>query len=92
MMIMIYGNIHYTVIFAWITKFIVMSFSPVLPWTSCNHTWNTENCFDSTTFQVDNNFTQLNLSFESEVDMSGFEASFNRTPSRLVPASEEFLK
>ena len=101
MMIMIYGNIHYTVIFTWISKYIVKSFSPVLPWTSCNHTWNTENCVDSKTLQNNNftqfqdNFTQFNLTFEPNIEMSGAGMNLNGsidTVKRLVPASEEFLK
>ena len=94
--IMIYGNIHYTVIFTWITKFIVMSFSPVLPWTSCNHTWNTENCVVSSFYQQNSNLTQHNLTFDSDEIMSGMETTslneINQTSSRQVSASEEFLK
>ena len=89
-MMMVYSNIHYTVIFAWITKFIVKSFSPVLPWTSCNHTWNTENCVDSVFFQKNSSaVAQFNLSFEPDFNLSS--VNFNKT-NRLVSASEEFLK
>ncbi|XP_060591213.1 sodium- and chloride-dependent glycine transporter 1-like [Ruditapes philippinarum] len=35
--------------FGWVFYFLIMSFYPTLPWSTCNNSWNTENCIDSTT-------------------------------------------
>ncbi|XP_042874981.1 sodium-dependent dopamine transporter-like [Penaeus japonicus] len=42
-------SFYYNVIIAWSIHFVYASFSYVLPWTSCNNTWNTENCWDGLT-------------------------------------------
>ncbi|KAM4728028.1 sodium- and chloride-dependent betaine transporter-like [Anableps anableps] len=39
--IMLYTSIYYIVILAWAFFYLFFSFQPVLPWTSCNNTWNT---------------------------------------------------
>ncbi|KAK4300372.1 hypothetical protein Pmani_027416 [Petrolisthes manimaculis] len=44
-------SFYYNVIIAWSIHFVYASFSYELPWTSCNHTWNTENCWDGITSQ-----------------------------------------
>ncbi|KAL8609385.1 hypothetical protein ACOMHN_019875 [Nucella lapillus] len=33
--------VYYNIIMAWVGYFFVLSFFPVLPWTHCNHDWNT---------------------------------------------------
>ncbi|XP_041804536.1 sodium- and chloride-dependent GABA transporter 2-like [Chelmon rostratus] len=45
-MIMVYSSMYYIVILAWSFRYLFSSFHTVLPWTSCNNTWNTENCTD----------------------------------------------
>ncbi|XP_074506898.1 sodium- and chloride-dependent GABA transporter 2-like isoform X2 [Sebastes fasciatus] len=45
-MIMLYTNMYYIVILAWAFLYLFSSFHTVLPWASCNNTWNTENCVD----------------------------------------------
>nr|XP_045592992.1 sodium-dependent noradrenaline transporter-like [Procambarus clarkii] len=42
-------SFYYNVIIAWSIYFVYASFSYELPWTSCNHTWNTDNCWDGLT-------------------------------------------
>ena len=89
-MIMLYANLHYAVIFSWIIKFIVMSFSTELPWTSCNHTWNTESCVNNIYLHKNGSDARFNLTFESaDFNMSNVNSS---KPDKLVSASEEFLK
>lgn len=36
--------IYYNVIVAWTLYFLFMSFRAVLPWSTCDNEWNTENC------------------------------------------------
>ncbi|XP_076825011.1 sodium- and chloride-dependent GABA transporter 2-like [Clavelina lepadiformis] len=40
--------IHYVTLLVWIVKYFVASFSTILPWISCNNTWNDERCVDFT--------------------------------------------
>lgn len=42
-------SFYYNVIIAWSIHFVYASFSFTLPWTSCNNSWNTENCWDGIT-------------------------------------------
>ncbi|ROT82805.1 putative sodium-dependent noradrenaline transporter [Penaeus vannamei] len=42
-------SFYYNVIIAWSIHFVYASFSYVLPWTSCNNTWNTDDCWDGLT-------------------------------------------
>ncbi|XP_040292323.1 sodium- and chloride-dependent betaine transporter-like isoform X1 [Bufo bufo] len=39
-------NIYYIIILAWSFFYLFNSFTSHLPWVSCNHTWNTENCME----------------------------------------------
>ncbi|OCT57814.1 hypothetical protein XELAEV_18002994mg [Xenopus laevis] len=41
-----YLNIYYIVILAWALFYLFSSFTSELPWATCNHTWNSENCVD----------------------------------------------
>ncbi|KAL8609384.1 hypothetical protein ACOMHN_019874 [Nucella lapillus] len=36
--------VYYNVLLSWVGYYFVLSFFPVLPWTHCNHDWNTANC------------------------------------------------
>ncbi|XP_068162475.1 sodium- and chloride-dependent GABA transporter 2-like [Antennarius striatus] len=39
-------NCYYIIVLAWAIFYLSNCFSGVLPWSSCNNTWNTENCLE----------------------------------------------
>uniref|UniRef100_A0A803JFV1 Transporter n=1 Tax=Xenopus tropicalis TaxID=8364 RepID=A0A803JFV1_XENTR len=39
-------NCYYIVVLAWALFYLFNSFTSELPWASCGHSWNTENCLD----------------------------------------------
>lgn len=45
-LLMLYTVMYYIVILAWALLYLFSSFHSVLPWATCNNTWNTENCAD----------------------------------------------
>uniref|UniRef100_A0A8C5ES48 Transporter n=1 Tax=Gouania willdenowi TaxID=441366 RepID=A0A8C5ES48_GOUWI len=48
-LILFYSCMTYIVILAWALLYFVFSFSPQLPWASCDNYWNTDDCVDLTT-------------------------------------------
>nr|XP_033506701.1 sodium- and chloride-dependent GABA transporter 2-like [Epinephelus lanceolatus] len=46
-LLMLYTEMYYIVILAWAFLYLFSSFHTVLPWASCNNTWNTEGCIDN---------------------------------------------
>lgn len=40
----LYMGMYYNTIISWAVYYLMASFENPLPWTSCNNTWNTENC------------------------------------------------
>jgi len=61
--------------------YLAHSFVDPLPWTNCNNSWNTENCFSD----ADNN----NNITETSIDI---EISSNVTQERGVSSSQEFYE
>uniref|UniRef100_A0A670JJ52 Transporter n=1 Tax=Podarcis muralis TaxID=64176 RepID=A0A670JJ52_PODMU len=53
-------NFYYIIVLAWALFYLFSSFTIDLPWGSCDHEWNTENCVE---FQKTN--TSLNVSAEN---------------------------
>ncbi|XP_040027437.2 sodium- and chloride-dependent GABA transporter 2 [Gasterosteus aculeatus] len=47
-LILFYSCMTYMLILAWALFYLVFSFSPQLPWASCDNYWNTANCIDLT--------------------------------------------
>ncbi|KAH0617059.1 hypothetical protein JD844_028673 [Phrynosoma platyrhinos] len=58
--ILILLNFYYIIVLAWALFYLFSSFTINLPWGSCDHEWNTENCVE---FQKRN--TSLNLTAEN---------------------------
>ncbi|KAG8512412.1 Sodium-dependent dopamine transporter [Galemys pyrenaicus] len=46
-LISLYVGFFYNVIIAWALHYFFSSFTLELPWTRCNHTWNSPNCSDA---------------------------------------------
>ncbi|KAM8903736.1 sodium- and chloride-dependent GABA transporter 2-like isoform 2-T2 [Spinachia spinachia] len=44
--ILLYSCMTYILILAWALLYLVFSFSPQLPWATCDHYWNTAKCID----------------------------------------------
>ncbi|XP_029372640.1 sodium- and chloride-dependent GABA transporter 2-like [Echeneis naucrates] len=44
--ILVYSCMTYIIILAWSFLYLVFSFSPQLPWSTCDNYWNTNDCFD----------------------------------------------
>lgn len=45
-LISLYVGFFYNVIIAWALHYFFSSFATELPWTRCNHTWNSASCLD----------------------------------------------
>ncbi|XP_028261202.1 sodium- and chloride-dependent GABA transporter 2-like [Parambassis ranga] len=56
-MIIFYGSISYIVILAWAFVYFFSSFSEVLPWATCNNTWNTDACVVINNYNITANWT-----------------------------------
>uniref|UniRef100_A0A8C4ETS0 Transporter n=1 Tax=Dicentrarchus labrax TaxID=13489 RepID=A0A8C4ETS0_DICLA len=44
--ILLYYAMYYIVILAWASCYLFSTFHTILPWASCNNTWNTKDCVD----------------------------------------------
>ncbi|XP_017263665.1 sodium- and chloride-dependent GABA transporter 2-like isoform X2 [Kryptolebias marmoratus] len=67
--IIFYTNISYTVILAWAFFYFFSSFSGELPWTTCNNTWNTDNCVIINNYNATANWTSsVNVSSSSVME------------------------
>uniref|UniRef100_A0A8C6UX40 Transporter n=1 Tax=Neogobius melanostomus TaxID=47308 RepID=A0A8C6UX40_9GOBI len=70
-------NFYYIIVLAWGIFYLYFSFSWDLPWSSCNNTWNTENCVefqrrnasDNQTFNI--NITSPVIEFWDAEDFAG---------------------
>ncbi|KAM4570035.1 sodium- and chloride-dependent GABA transporter 2-like [Odontesthes bonariensis] len=65
--IVIYMNIYYTVILAWVIFYLINSFKSPLPWSTCDNYWNSESCHSRSgffanpdLFQRESNWSFLN--------------------------------
>ncbi|XP_035703379.1 sodium-dependent noradrenaline transporter isoform X1 [Folsomia candida] len=60
-------SFYYNTIMGWSLHFTINSFTSPLPWTTCNNSWNTENCFipEAVLVHDDDNSTSLILGDEN---------------------------
>ncbi|XP_060085605.1 sodium- and chloride-dependent GABA transporter 1-like [Ylistrum balloti] len=84
-------SLYYNVIIAWTLYYLVNSFSIHLPWTTCNNTWNTGNCYTRTyeleamTRNTSNLLYNMSVSEEWKLETKVTEMSGDRKT-----ATEEF--
>ncbi|KAJ8247280.1 hypothetical protein GJAV_G00244500 [Gymnothorax javanicus] len=45
-MVIVHGTVTYVTVLGWALFYLVKSFNSPFPWSHCNNTWNTENCFE----------------------------------------------
>lgn len=90
--------VYYNIIITWTLYFLYMSFRAVLPWSSCDNSWNTENCYlhsnneatdvNSTSFMW--NATSVgNMTHELLKYVNTTDVLKNETVKQITP-SEEF--
>lgn len=65
MVIVFFCNTYYIMILAWAFFYLIMSFTSLLPWSTCNNSWNTVNCVEN--FHPENctNATIGNFTFQN---------------------------
>ncbi|XP_078482365.1 sodium- and chloride-dependent betaine transporter-like isoform X2 [Ciona intestinalis] len=69
-------NTYYIVVLAWVTKYLVSSFSYTLPWSVCGNPWNSENCVQ---------FLNRNTTSNATMHANATNAGIN-----TISAAEEF--
>ncbi|CAH1403428.1 unnamed protein product [Nezara viridula] len=62
-LIAFYVDFYYNVIIAWALRFFFASFTDLLPWTTCDNTWNTPKCrpLDVNIWSTETNISILNI-------------------------------
>ncbi|XP_064627434.1 sodium-dependent proline transporter-like isoform X2 [Lineus longissimus] len=90
---MLTGSIIYCHLITWILYYLGMSFSPELPWASCNNNWNTENCTQNVSNYTLFNATDIsrNVSDWDAVSYPYMENATVGMDMRVSPG-EEFLR
>ncbi|KAJ8340107.1 hypothetical protein SKAU_G00347400 [Synaphobranchus kaupii] len=57
--LILHGTVYYITVLVWALLYMVNSFYWPLPWSHCNNTWNTENCFQFEALNFTANATVL---------------------------------
>ncbi|KAK6195234.1 hypothetical protein SNE40_000705 [Patella caerulea] len=81
---------YYVVIFAWVLLYLGSTFSDPLPWSNCNNTWNTVNCFAGSSDNGDRiteNSTFYNWTYLSDTNITNV-TGLNLTLNRIDPSVE----
>ncbi|XP_036977157.1 sodium- and chloride-dependent GABA transporter 2-like [Acanthopagrus latus] len=60
-LILLYSCMTYIIILSWALLYLVFSFSPQLPWATCNNYWNTDDCLDFSTINTTAQLTNQTL-------------------------------
>uniref|UniRef100_A0A3Q0RUB0 Transporter n=1 Tax=Amphilophus citrinellus TaxID=61819 RepID=A0A3Q0RUB0_AMPCI len=76
-------NFYYIIVLAWGIFYLSFSFSWDLPWSSCNNTWNTENCVE---FQRRNTSTNQSINLNTTSPVIEF---WERRALRISPGIDQ---
>ncbi|XP_061663815.1 sodium- and chloride-dependent betaine transporter-like isoform X1 [Syngnathoides biaculeatus] len=97
LVIVIYLNIYYIVVLAWVLFYLFNSFQNALPWSTCKNWWNTDNCYDRVSpysnphlFQPDANWSFLNNISTYDYFENLTDVSLNESFLMVKSAEEEF--
>ncbi|XP_019738732.1 sodium- and chloride-dependent betaine transporter-like [Hippocampus comes] len=97
LIIVIYLNIYYIVVLAWVLFYLFNSFQSPLPWSTCDNVWNTDNCHDRTGLYANPNLfhPDANWSFLNNVSTYDYfenisNMSLNESFFMVKSAEEEF--
>ncbi|XP_062570938.1 sodium- and chloride-dependent glycine transporter 1-like [Saccostrea cucullata] len=84
--------VYYNIIITWTIYFLYHSFKAVLPWSTCDNKWNTENCYIRGESILPNATINATLGYNAtDVNITDFEMIKNKSLSEhKVTASEEF--
>ncbi|XP_064193241.1 sodium- and chloride-dependent GABA transporter 2-like [Anguilla rostrata] len=85
-LLVLHGNVYYITVLVWALFYLVNSFQWPLPWSHCNNTWNTENCFVSEGRNLTANGTALPENGMSSV-MEFWEREVLQLSSRMEDLS-----
>ncbi|XP_064622840.1 sodium-dependent proline transporter-like [Lineus longissimus] len=90
---MVIASCSYGHLVTWILYYLGMSFSAQLPWTNCNNSWNTENCF---IYKANASWYNISdeMSWYSNVsdEWSNSSMILNATLDTRVSPGEEFFR
>ncbi|XP_056334966.1 sodium- and chloride-dependent GABA transporter 2-like [Danio aesculapii] len=67
-LVLLYSNMYYIIILAWALFYLIYSFSPQLPWASCDNIWNTDNCVKLAAKNLTLNWTVLTNSTPAAIE------------------------
>lgn len=84
--------VYYNIIITWTIYFLYHSFKAVLPWSTCDNKWNTENCYIRGESILPNATINGTLGYNAtDVNITDFEIIKNKSlTEHKVTASEEF--
>ncbi|XP_049616193.1 sodium- and chloride-dependent betaine transporter [Syngnathus scovelli] len=88
LIIVIYANIYYIVVLAWVLFYLFNSFQHQLPWSTCDNWWNTENCHDRLSAYANPHLFHPNANWSFLTNISTYDYFENATDTSL---NESFL-
>lgn len=76
--------VYYNVIVAWTLYFLYMSFRAVLPWSTCDNEWNTENCVVGIGHTFNRNQDNASLGNLTYSSLTNSTTVFNSTVTPII--------
>lgn len=61
--IVFFCNTYYIMVLAWGFYYLIQSFTPTLPWSTCTNNWNTESCIEIFRHDACKNGTASNYTY-----------------------------